>query len=107
MVPTADEPPVVELTDQETAVLEVPVTVAEKARLAPARMLAVAGETETVMDWGAGVATFGLPELQPTKDIKSDKRSRDRKMREECADIVSVVSDAGRGRDNWTEGQKR
>ena len=48
MVPMAAEPPGVELTDQETALFEEPVTEAENRKAEPARTLAAEGETETV-----------------------------------------------------------
>jgi hypothetical protein len=57
MVPRVEEPPGVELTDQETALLELFETVAVKVSEAPARMLAVVGETETEMELPEG---FGL-----------------------------------------------
>jgi hypothetical protein len=60
MVPSVEEPPEVALTDQDTAVLEEFETVAEKVREAPARMLAVVGETETETDWEEGGGGFEL-----------------------------------------------
>ncbi len=55
MVPSAEEPPGVLLTDQVTAVLEVPETVAEKEAELPTRILAVEGETATVIAGEGGV----------------------------------------------------
>ena len=107
MVPSAKEPPGVELTDQETAVLDVPVTVAENVRFAPARMLAVAGVTETEMDCGLELPGCVVPELQATQEQSTNKRNEEKKMREEVQRMMSVVSCAGREKDNWTEGQKR
>ena len=54
MVPRVELPPGVVLTDQATAVFVEPVTVAEKERVAPARMLAVEGETDTETEAGGG-----------------------------------------------------
>ena len=51
-VPNVEEPPVMEFTDQVTAVFEVPVTEALNVKLEPARMFAVAGETETEIEAG-------------------------------------------------------
>jgi hypothetical protein len=53
-VPNVEEPPVVEFTDQVTAVFEVPVTEALNVKREPARMFAVAGETETEIEAGDG-----------------------------------------------------
>jgi len=54
MVPRAAEPPVAPLTDQVTAVFDVPDTLAKKDKESPARMFALAGETTTVMEPGGG-----------------------------------------------------
>ncbi|HEY1468439.1 MAG TPA: hypothetical protein VGF61_05305 [Candidatus Acidoferrum sp.] len=67
MVPSAEEPPGVELTDQLTAVLLVPETVAEKDAEPPARTLAVEGETATEME-GGGVLPVG--EAEPPQDAR-------------------------------------
>ena len=53
-VPIVELPPAVPFTDQVTEVLVVPETVAEKRNEPPARMLAVEGETTTVMEGGGG-----------------------------------------------------
>jgi hypothetical protein len=73
MVPSVEELPAVPFTDQETAVLLVPVTAAENVSVAPARMLAVAGVTTTAMDeFGAGAGDLvdegPAPELQDAKE---------------------------------------
>ena len=69
MVPRAAEPPAVLLTDQVTEVLVLPVTVAAKVSVAPARMLAVGGvtEIETVSVGGGGFCLEESPEVQPVR----------------------------------------
>jgi hypothetical protein len=64
-------------TDQVTEVLVVPVTVAEKANDAPARMLAVGGATltEIVAGGGGGFCEEEAVEPQPTR-ISIKARSR-------------------------------
>jgi hypothetical protein len=58
MVPRAEEPPGVELTDQETVVFVELETLAEKVRVAPARMLADVGETEIEKELPEGGGGF-------------------------------------------------
>ncbi len=51
MVPSVDEPPP---TDQVTAVFVVPDTVSLNWKVSPARMLAVGGDTTTLIEDGGG-----------------------------------------------------
>ena len=51
MVPSVEAPP---LTDQVTAVFVVPDTVSLNWKVSPARMLAVEGETTTLIEDGGG-----------------------------------------------------
>jgi hypothetical protein len=61
IVPKLAEPLAVPLTDQVTAVFELPVTVALNAKEVPARMLAVVGETLTATAAGVdGCDGLGL-----------------------------------------------
>jgi len=85
MVPRAVEPLAVPLTNQETAVLVEPVTVAEKVKESPARILAVVGATETATVFvvgGSGAGDFVvellLPVAQPAKNGKSRRRGGSR-----------------------------
>jgi hypothetical protein len=81
MVPTLVLPPMTPLTRHVTAVLEVLVTVAAKACVAPVCTLAVAGLTETPIEAGGGagvdggcevVAPLDAPELPPHPASCSD-----------------------------------
>lgn len=68
IVPRAAEPLAVPLTNQETAVLVEPVTVAEKVNELPARILAVVGATEMVTvsaAGGLGAGDLGMEEPLP------------------------------------------
>ena len=68
MMPRAAEPLAVPLTNHETAVLVEPVTVAEKVKELPARMLAVVGATEMVTVFavgGSGAGDFDVEEPLP------------------------------------------
>jgi hypothetical protein len=71
---------VVLFTDQVTVVLAEPVTVAEKARWAEARILAVEGETVTEMDTGedGGVTGWvaGLVEEEEQEAIAKTENRR-------------------------------
>ena len=79
MVPTVEEPPAVPLTAQVTDVLELPVTVAVNRKVLPARMLALVGETETVveagLDGGFGSPGFEL-ELAPPPQPDASRVAR-------------------------------
>ena len=78
MVPTVAFPPETELTDQVTVLFEEPETATENLVDAPARMLAVWGETVTETEdeeggfWGAGLCRVEVL-LQATRN--SDKAS--------------------------------
>ena len=79
MVPMVAEPPGVELTDQDTDMLEEPVTVAVNKYVEPARMLAEAGETVTATDpEGEG---GGLEELEEAEELPQAARSGARKKK--------------------------
>lgn len=81
MVPRVEEPLAVPLTNHETEVLEEPVTVAEKVKESPARMLAVVGATEMATVFvvgGSGAGDFGVEEPLPpvAQPARSGKRQR-------------------------------
>jgi hypothetical protein len=62
MVPTVELPPATPFTDQETAVLVVPVTVATNCTVVPASIDASVGETDTVaFTTGTVIATIAEP----------------------------------------------
>lgn len=105
MVPSAEEPPGVLLTDQVTAVLEVPETVAEKEAELPTRILAVEGETATVIAGGGGVCL--LPVEEPQAAREKEKKSNVALRAGVGARIGNPIFVGGRREDNWTEGQKR
>jgi len=77
MVPREELPLGVELTDQVTPVLELPDTVAEKAYVEPARMLAVGGETatETVCVAGCVGLVVTLEALPQETRVRDTSRS--------------------------------
>jgi len=108
MAPRVELPPGVELTDQETAVSEVPETVAVKVREEPARMLAVAGETVTEMvGLGFGVGVMVLePELHEASAKATRKTSRKSKGTRREEDMIKDSVRRWTGAENWTEGQK-
>jgi len=68
-VPSVEDPPFVPFTDQVTAVLEVPVTLALNVYDSPARIFAVAGETDTLTLFCAGGGSAGgfIFETLPTQ----------------------------------------
>jgi len=79
IVPMLAEPPLVPLTDQVTAVFELPVTVAVNANELPARIFAVVGETLTAtapgVDGCEGLGLLGdeeaaVPEQPPSTTTK-------------------------------------
>jgi len=81
MVPRVAEPLAVSLTNQETVVLLEPVTVEEKVKESPARILAVVGATETAIVVGAGgsgVGDFVVEEPPPlvAQPARSGNRQR-------------------------------
>jgi hypothetical protein len=107
MVPSEEEPPGVSLTDQVTAVLVVPETVAEKVAELPTRTLAVEGETARVMEGGGGVCVLPVEEAEPQAAREKETKSNVAQRAGVAARIANVIF-GGRGRrDNWTEGQKK
>jgi hypothetical protein len=74
MVPSVEKPPAVPFTDQETAVLAVPVAAAENVNVVPVRMLAVAGATTTAMD-GVGVALGDLVDEGPGPELQDARKN--------------------------------
>jgi hypothetical protein len=106
MVPSAEEPPGVLLTDQATAVLEVPETVAEKEAELPTRILAVEGETATVIAGGGGVCLLPAEEPEPQAAREKEKKSNVAQRAGVGARIGNPIFVGGRRADNWTEGQK-
>jgi hypothetical protein len=107
MVPSAEEPPAVSSTDQVTAELEMPETVAEKEAELPTRTLAVEGETATVMEAVGGGGVLEVEEAEPQAAREKDKKSNVAQRAGEGARIGSFILGGGEGEDNWTEGQKR
>src|SRR5215471_275857 len=105
MVPMAEEPLGVSLTDQLTAALEVPETVAEKEVELPTRTLVVEGETATVMEVAGGV--MPVEEAEPQAARKKEKKSNVAQRAGEGARIGSSIFGGGAKEDHWTEGQKR
>jgi hypothetical protein len=101
MVPRVEEPPGVELTDQETAVLVAFETEAEKVSEAPARMLAVVGETETEMEFpeeGGGFELVAEGELlQALRGSRVAKTKKNKRMRYEREDMIKDSFGRGRG----------
>ena len=77
MVPRVEEPPAVLLTDQVTAGLLVPETVAEKEAELPARTFALEGETATEIAGVAGGGCLGIVEedVEPQPARVEDRRS--------------------------------
>ena len=99
------------LTDQETEEFEVPVTLAEKVREEPARMLAVEGATVTAMvgvgvGFGVGVGVFGV-EVPPPELQEARKKASRKTVGKTWRGIVRLVCGRGSSRDNCTGVQKR
>jgi hypothetical protein len=110
IVPRAEEPLGVLLTDQETEEFEVPVTLAEKVTEEPARMLAVEGDTTTAMvgvGFGVGVGVFGVEEVPPPELQEERKRASRKKAGKTWRDIVRSVCGRQSSKDNCTAVQKR
>ena len=107
MVPSAGVPPGVLLTDQVTAVLLVPETVAEKAAELPTRILAVEGETATEMEAVGGGGVLLVEEAEPQAARKKEKKSNVAQRAGVGARIGSLIFGGGERRGNWTEGQNR
>jgi|HubBroStandDraft_2_1064218.scaffolds.fasta_scaffold145981_2 hypothetical protein len=108
MVPRVEEPLGVLLTDQETEEFEVPVTLAEKVKAEPARMLAVEGVTVTAMvgvGVGVGVGVFGVEEVPA--ELQEARKKASRKKGKTWRGIVRLVCGAMRRRGNCTGVQKR
>jgi len=63
IVPRAEEPPVVPLTDQVTAWFVVPDTAAVNVNESPARIFAVEGDTTTVIEGGGGGGLVFVPRV--------------------------------------------
>lgn len=113
MVPIADDPPTVPLTDQVTEVFVVPETAAVKGKESPARMFALGGVTATVIDGGGGGGGCLFREVAAAQPAKyrpnsatlrwSSLRIVANTHREQCID-VSILPD-GRARRYWTKGQ--
>jgi hypothetical protein len=87
IVPVAEAPPATPLTFQVTAVFEDPVTVALKVFVAPARTLALAGETMTVtLEPGGGVVGLELGEpfvvpVHPASPAAASRKIHSRECR--------------------------
>src|SRR5580704_6951694 len=97
MVPREELPLGVELTDQMTPVLELPDTVAEKAYVEPARMLAVGGEmaTETVCVAGCVGLVVTLEALP--QETRARDTSRSKGVRRNGQSRVRIVCGGERG----------
>jgi hypothetical protein len=98
MEPSAEEPPGVLLTDQVTAVLLVPETVAEKDTESPARTLAVEGETATEIEGGGGWVL--VVEAAPPQDAREKERKSS--SAGEGARIGRFIFGGGGRENNWT-----
>lgn len=107
MVPMAEEPLGVSLTDQVTAALEVPETVAEKEVELPTRTLVVDGETATVIEVAGGGCMLPVEEAEPQAAREKEKKSNVAQRAGEGARIGGSIFGGGGKEDNWTEGQKR
>jgi hypothetical protein len=107
IVPMAEEPLGMSLTDQVTAALEVPETLAEKEVELPTRTLAVEGATATVMEAAGGCCVLSVEEAEPQAAIEKEKKSNVAQRVGEGARIGSSSFGKGGREDNWTEGQKR
>ena len=95
------------LTDQVTAVLVVPETVAEKEAELPTRTLAVEGVTAMVMEGVGGGCVVPGEEAEPQAAREKERKSNVAQRAGVGARIGSVIFGWRRGRGNWTEGQKR
>jgi hypothetical protein len=107
MVPMAAEPLGVSLTDQVTAVLEVPETVEEKEAELPTRTLAVEGETVTVMEAAGGGCVLPVEEAEPQAAREMERKSNVAQRAGVGARIGSSIFGGGKREGNWTKGQKR
>jgi hypothetical protein len=78
IVPTVELPPATEFTDQFTLIFVVPLTVAAKAPVDPARMVAVAGVTVTLalpLSGEVGVVPPPCGEPRPAQPLRHNMRS--------------------------------
>jgi hypothetical protein len=95
MVPMAEEPLGVSLTDQVTAALEVPETVAEKKVELPTRTLTVEGETATVIEAAGGGCVLPVEEAEPQAAREEEKKSNVAQRAGEGARIGSSIFGGG------------
>ena len=102
-MPSAEEPPGVSLTDQVTAVLVVPETVAENEAELPTRTLAVEGETAMVMEGGGGGCVLSEEEVEPQAAKEKEMKSNVAQRAGVGARIGSVIF-GGRGRRGQLDG---
>src|SRR5579871_3765335 len=124
MVPTLELPPATLLTDQDTAEFELPVTLAEKVSLPPARMFAVVGVTVTVTDELGLLGLEGgfVDDVELVEPHAASRNAAPSKRREtwpswrsilatreptEETSIVRIVCGLPGPRSYCTEGQKR
>ena len=112
MMPRVEEPLGVVLTDQETEEFEVPVTLAEKVREEPARMLAVEGVTVTAMvgegvGFGFGVGVGAFVEVPPPELQEARTKASRNTAGETWCGIVRLVCGRSPSKDNCTGVQKR
>lgn len=111
MVPRVAEPLAVSLTNQETAVLLEPVTVDEKVKESPARMLAVVGATETatvLAAGGSGAGDFGVEEPPPlvAQPARSGNRQRSWRSRGRILDKFGSSGSKGQLYEGTERGQR-
>jgi hypothetical protein len=83
------------LTDQVTAALEVPETVAEKEVELPTRTLTVEGETATVIDAVGGGCVLPVEEAEPQAAREKEKKSNVAQRAGEGARIGSSIFGGG------------
>lgn len=116
IVPSAFEPPEVELTDQ--VAVELPAPVAENCKVSPARMLAEVGETVSMPEDGAGSGVAveleedGPPPTQPTASTAARQSAgkvqlRARKIGIPRAAVMETILRRGMDRGYWSKGKKK
>lgn len=98
MVPRAEEPPGVELTDQETFLLEAFETVAENAREAPARTLAEVGAMEMETELLEGGIGFEVVEEELLQELRANRAAKMHGSRRERFEREDMIRNSfGRG----------
>jgi hypothetical protein len=101
IVPREAFPPATPLTDQVTAVFELPDTVAVKDSKPPARMFADAGETVTETDAGA-TGFDGVATVLPAPEVVAEQPAS-----AAATDAASAIRALRRHRDIWASSRQR